>query len=196
MNPKILITPCSGCLEFREREQFLNGLSQSPEDKKLKTRIKEEQDRIATVRTIFEAEGLTTVTGKLVQSLKNTLSPQLRRKLNYSHLETPTPTANPNDRRASHKILEDDLVLSDLKANIIYFKKEGRDQNYPRPYDHPNFEDTFPNQKIPLGLLLKDDEKKNPLMWDCEDGMIRYFHIPANNMTWCEVGLLLYFSSW
>jgi hypothetical protein len=116
-------------LKFREREKFFNGLSQSPEDQKLKTRIKEEQDRIATVRTIFEAEGLTTVTGKLVQSFKNTLSPRLRRRLSYSHLEIPMPTANPNDRRASHKILEDDLVLSDLKANIIYFKKEDQDQN-------------------------------------------------------------------
>jgi hypothetical protein len=134
-------------LKFREREKFFNGLSQSPEDQKLKTRIKEEQDRIATVRTIFEAEGLTTVTGKLVQSFKNTLSPRLRRRLSYPHLEIPMPTANPNDRRASHKILEDDLVLSDLKANIIYFKKEDQDQNYPRPYDHAKFEDTFSEPK-------------------------------------------------
>lgn len=54
----------------------------------------------------------------------------------------------------------------------------------------------FPNQKIPLSLLLKGDKKKNPLMWDCEDDMIRCFHIPANNMTSCEVSLMLYFSSW
>jgi hypothetical protein len=58
---------------------------------------------------------------------------------------------------------------------------------HPGPYDHPALEDKFPNQKVPLSLLLEDSPKENPLMWKCEEDMIRYFHIPANNMSWVEV---------
>lgn len=77
---------------------------------------------------------------------------------------------------------DDTIELDDLNANIIYFKNK-------EPYDHPNFigSGSFPNQKVPLELLLKDDKARNPLMWDCEEDMIRYFHVPANNMAWIEV---------
>jgi len=82
------------------------------------------------------------------------------------------------------------LLLNDTKANAIYFKKNQQDE-HPGPYSEPLLGDgKFPDQKVPLSLLLSKDKKKNPLMWKCEDGMIRYFHIPANNMTWIEVGAI------
>jgi len=86
--------------------------------------------------------------------------------------------------------LGEDLPLNDTKANVIYFKKDQQDE-HPGPYSEPRLGDgKFPDQKVPLSCLLSKDKKKNPLMWKCEDGMIRYFHIPANNMTWIEVGAI------
>lgn len=169
----------SGCMKFSERDAFLQTL---PITSKLKLRIAEEQVRIAKLRNVLEAEGLRTDTGKLLRSFKATLSQRLPRRRSYTHLNLPErdPAAH-----ASLKSLEDEVMLDDLKANVMYFKKKS-DQNHPEPYDHPDLGDKFPNQKVPLSLLLEDNSK-NPLMWKCEENMIRYFHIPANNMSWVEV---------
>lgn len=67
-----------------------------------------------------------------------------------------------------------------IEANVIYYKNK-------MPYDHQRFEGTLPNQKIPLKNLLHDDERNNPFMWECENDMIRYFHVPVNNMAWIEL---------
>jgi len=74
----------------------------------------------------------------------------------------------------------DDSVDWDVKAAMIYFKDS-------RPYDVPDVDNCFPNQKISIKDLLADNEESNPLMQPCEDDMIRYFHLPANNMIWVEV---------
>jgi hypothetical protein len=48
----------------------------------------------------------------------------------------------------------------------------------------------FPNQKIPLEELLYNKTlASNPLMRPCQDEMIRYFHLPRNNMEWIEVNI-------
>lgn len=72
-------------------------------------------------------------------------------------------------------------VDSEIKASIIFFKDS-------RPYDIPDIENEFPNQKMSVRDLLAEDRESNPLMQPCEDNMIRYFHFPANNMIWVEVG--------
>lgn len=172
-----------GCLKFSEREAFLDELEDT---NKLKLRIRAETSRIAKLRSILEAEGPTTASGKVLDGLKKTVShywPGERR--DYSHLQTtPPPQADPNHPGVPEE-REKSWILSDLNANAIYFKKK-QDLAHPEPYDHPDLRDNFPNQKIPLELLLGTDEK-NPLMWPCEPGMIRYFHLPANNMEWIEV---------
>jgi hypothetical protein len=37
--------------------------------------------------------------------------------------------------------------------------------------------------------LLCDEGEINPLMQPCGDDIIRYFHLPANNMIWVEVSM-------
>ena len=61
-----------GCLKFSERAQFLDSLRDT--DVVLRTRILEEENRIAKLRKLFEAEGVDTATGKLLKSFKSTLS--------------------------------------------------------------------------------------------------------------------------
>jgi hypothetical protein len=69
-----------------------------------------------------------------------------------------------------------------LNANMILFK------DY-KKYTDEDFPDEFPNQKVPLDeLLYREDRAWNPLMKECPKNMIRYFHLPANNMSWVEVG--------
>ena len=165
-----------GCLKFAERPKFLASLK---ENDKLRRRIEEEEIRIAKLRKLFEDEGSKTPRGKLL----------LRFKITRSHLfqavhrirssapaqEDPIAQSHHNDPA------EREIELDDHNANVIYFKNS-------RPYDHPSFGDEkFPNQKVPLSQLLRDDKTNNPLMWECEENMVRYFHLPANNMAWVEV---------
>jgi hypothetical protein len=82
-------------------------------------------------------------------------------------------------------IPEDD---PDLKASMIFFKDLGKGDGM-RAYSHPRFAGEFPNQKIQLKtLIFETNPLLNPLAEKCEPAMIRYFHLPANNMTWVEVG--------
>jgi len=51
--------------------------------------------------------------------------------------------------------------------------------------NHTNYIGKFPNQKISVHQLLQHDED-NPLSKN-EGSYLRYFHFPANNMSWIEV---------
>jgi hypothetical protein len=168
-----------GCLKFSERAQFLDSLRDT--DVVLRTRILEEENRIAKLRKLFEGEGVDTATGKLLKSFKSTLSQ--RSNGGRSH-----PHSGPESNREDRSTLGEDMLLNDTNANAIYFKRDQQGE-HPGPYSDPRLGNgKFPDQKVPLSCLLSKDKKKNPLMWKCEDGMIRYFHIPANNMSWIEVG--------
>jgi hypothetical protein len=56
-----------------------------------------------------------------------------------------------------------------------------------KPYRDPNYPEEFPNQKLPIHNLLDSKKETNPLARECPKNMIRYFHLPANNMSWVEV---------
>jgi hypothetical protein len=77
----------------------------------------------------------------------------------------------------------------EINAPMIFFKNS-------RPYDIPGIENSFPNQKIPIKMLLAEEPDANPLMQPCEDNVVRYFHLPANNMIWVEVSLSSLRISW
>jgi hypothetical protein len=166
-----------GCLRFEDRPAFFEGLNETD---KLRLRIAEEEARISKLREAFEVDGSNTPRGKLLVRFKVTRN-HWSRPTARSRSEAP-PQAQTREAQASQqKQEENNIDLDDFNANLIYFKGA-------RPYDHPDFPDEkFPNQKIPLRQLLKEDKEKNPLMWKCENDMIRYFHLPANNMVWVEV---------
>jgi hypothetical protein len=152
-----------GCLKASEHEAYFASLPQ-----KSKHRIVEEKLRIRRLRTHFEARPKTEK-GVPLKKFKSSLSDW--RKLNLRQ-EPEQERSQPLDS------LPDMSVDCDIKASIIYFKNS-------RPYDVPGVDNNFPNQKISVKDLLSDEED-NPLMRECEDDTIRYFHFPANNMIWVE----------
>lgn len=167
-----------GCLKFAERQPYFESLG---EKDKLKLRILEEEARIRKLREAFEADGSRTPNGKLLERFRITRNHWRRPTAVQSRSEAPPQAPNPAAQASQQCPENKHIDLDDLNANLIYFKDA-------HPYDHPSFPDeNFPNQKIPLRQLLEEDKKSNPLMWECEDNMIRYFHLPANNMDWVEV---------
>lgn len=145
---------------------------------KSKRAIIDEEIRINDLRDLLEREGSESENGKLLYTYKVAFSARLKQppppppSTSTSAKYVPPVASNP----LTAALDSNEAELDDLNANVIYFKDN-------RPYDHPSFEGTtFANQKVPLGLLLKQVKKKNPLMWECEPGMVRYFHLPANNM--------------
>lgn len=69
-----------------------------------------------------------------------------------------------------------------IKAGVMYFHG-----NQP-PKRNEHVQGVFPDQKIPIETLL-GNVRNNPILEPSsrEDGPIRYFHLPTNNMVWVEV---------
>jgi hypothetical protein len=156
-----------GCLRVSARQHFYNKL---PE--KSKRRIRREAHRITQLRTELECLPKTKA-GALLTGFKESIS-EWRGINGWASVEESSTLRLPNYPESS--------ADNEIKASMIFFKNS-------RPYDIPGVDNTFPNQKIPIKKLLADDRDANPLMKPCDDNMIRYFHLPANNMIWVEVSL-------
>lgn len=156
-----------GCLRVSAREHFYNKL---PE--KSQRRICREARRIVQLRTKLERQPKTK-SGALLKGFKESIS-DWRGVNGWVSIEENSTPRLPNDPESS--------ANSEIEASMIFFKNS-------RPYDIPGVENTFPNQKIPIKKLLADEPDANPLMKSCDDNMIRYFHLPANNMIWVEVSM-------
>ncbi len=159
-----------GCLEASRREKYFASLP--PKSQK---RLRDEQLRVRKIRSHFDAHPKTEGWKSLNEFRTNM---GIWRRLNRRREPVEERFLSPQGNR-----VEDEEVENDIKASMIYF-------NDSRPYDVPGFDNTFPNQKILVKDLLADDEILNPLMQACGDKMIRYFHLPANNMVWIEVSLI------
>lgn len=170
-----------GCLKLdQERENFMKAL---PGNGRSRNRILEETERIDKLRSLFKAQGSSTRSGKLFIEYQRSLL-QWRSNSRLHHL-TPSVPTSAGSGTTNLRQLEDEVIFEDLKAKAIYFKRQPN-QKFPSPFSHQGLDGTFPNQKVPMKALLEANKQTNPLMWDC-DNMIRYFHIPANNMSWIEV---------
>lgn len=156
-----------GCLRVSARQKFYNIL---PE--KSQRRICREARRIAQLRTELECVP-ETKSGALLKVFKESIS-EWRGINGWASVEENSTPRTP--------IYSNSSADSEIKASTIFFKNS-------RPYDIPGIDNTFPNQKIPIKKLLADNWDANPLMKPCDDNMIRYFHLPANNMIWVEVSL-------
>lgn len=159
-----------GCVDYRQREKFFQNLAEGTRE-----RIQEDVRRIARVRARFAAEGERTDSGKLLKRFKGSLS-QWRSNLQglrHQQMLVKEFTDLPLE--------ESEEPEADLNASMIWYKDC-------RPYSHPKFPGTFPDQKHNLSkLLFEKNHQTNPLMVDCNDGEIRYFNLPANNTYWIEV---------
>lgn len=159
-----------GCLKESMRADYFYSLPEWSQQ-----RITRKSARIEECRARFENQVETKALANALKVYFGRRRPEIQR--------SPRTATTPVDRNpATNKI----PILADLgiKSNVIFVKSS-------EPYTHPNpaFQGEFPNQKIPLADLLDSNKDTNPLAWDCESDMIRYFHFPANNMSWIEVRL-------
>jgi len=158
-----------GCLKRENRKGFYDSL-----DAHQQLRVREEHRRIRDHRALFEArdDGLVRLLTTRLNLLRNS---KVFKKLQHQGPAEDTIEQCPEDSTLSPP------DRYGLNANMILFKdsKKYTDRSYP---------DEFPNQKIPVDeLLYTKDRQRNPLMKECPENMIRYFHLPANNMSWVEV---------
>jgi hypothetical protein len=158
------------CEEY-QRQAFYNSLPLYKQQ-----RIDEEKRRIGDLRALFENDDNNR---GLVKRFRTSLNAWLRRPL-----ETERGTL-PDEK----KLCKENAF--GLSGYMMFFenKEGGTTSGYTGVKDEA-FPEKFPNQKIPLKeLLYNTDPGTNPLMKPCKDGMIRYFHLPGNNMEWIEVRL-------
>lgn len=156
-----------GCLRENDKEPFFQSLSET-----LKRAVEVEKERIIRRRSLFEnLDGTEQLVGMFRTSLVEFVYPR-RDRLRPNMISPLVPAAEGGKMS---------LLNLDIRSDVVYFK----DSN---PYTDlsPRFEGEFPNQTISLADLLTSDEA-SPLTWDCGSNMVRYFHLPANNMSWVEV---------
>lgn len=159
------------CLKEGPRRSFFNGLP-----KESQRRIRREGLRIEQMRAGLEYEmecQPMTKAGALLKGLKKSL-----REWHAIHGRTTPEAPRTPGLRHGHDSTDDEIM-----APMIFFEDS-------RPYEIPGVDNKFPNQEISIKRLLADDRDANPLMQPCEENMIRYFHLPANNMIWVEVSVL------
>jgi hypothetical protein len=166
-----------GCLKRDKRKAFYDSC-----DEHQQLRIREEHRRIRDHRALFESRD-----DEALRMLRTNLS-SLRQSKAFRKLKDQGPAVDIIEKGPEGEESSTPNRYG-LNANMILFKdsKKYTDKDYP---------DEFPNQKIPIDdLLYSKNPRKNPLVNQCPKGTIRYFHLPANNMSWAEVCSLSLLSS-
>jgi len=158
-----------GCLEYRDRKLFLGSLP--PEEQKW---IEEEMRRISKLREAFQADPERRY---LVFRLESSLNRYFRRDP-YQRTRKNTPTTGLGSVSPIKSAVADRGF--GMKANVIYWKDS-------QPHAVDKLPGEFPDQMCSIEDLLYTRSEENPLVKACESGMIRYFHLPANNLRWAEV---------
>jgi len=152
-----------------------------------KRRITMEQTRIENLRALFnheeeETHGLAKQFQRSLHRWRGENSPQ--NPLGERRVSTPAGDADTEPRF----VKPDKANVFDFQANMIFYENS-------QPASKKGSLDQFPDQKIPLKTLLYDkDPASNPLVRKCEEGEIRYFHIPGNNMEWVEEAIALHYN--
>jgi hypothetical protein len=160
-----------GCLRQNERSSFFDSLTLNQQEE-----IVYEGIRVRKLRNAIEGGS---ETSKLVASFTAELASWRRNgRLGKESSKDLGKDGDVRDLRGEE--LAGDDVGFGMDAHVIYYKDSS-------PYSHPSLRGSFPDQKVPVNDLFKDDPERNLLMRSCDEGMICHFHFPANNMSWVEV---------
>ena len=162
----------SGCSRVSDRSYFLNALS--PEDRQS---ILRQQERTRKRRDRLETTHRDSTAGERLAEFKDALAHWY---ISKGRRHSPYPVESRPPSSLNGLLAAADDVDADVKASIMYFKNA-------QPYDVPTLPNSFPNQSLSVKELLTDDPANNPLMQPCDEDTVRYFHFPANNMSWVEV---------
>lgn len=176
----------NGCLPAAKRRRFYESLA--PE---LQQRITRVSSKVAELRHRLETTHHDSTAGARLQDFTHALA-QWRTVTGrqQSPCATRAPLgsgpwqAQPQQGRGPHTA--EDSVDDRVKAPVIYFKNG-------QPCDVPGLPKFFPHQKVTVADLLSEDETSNPILRPTEPGVLRYFHLPANNMVWVEELIARYY---
>ncbi|KAM7211871.1 magnesium transport protein cora [Rhypophila decipiens] len=172
----------NGCLKGSRRQKFYETLPAETQ-----RRILGENERITDLRRRLDSSQCDTTAAVRLRSFKSAMTQWC--------LATDRPTAAYSSgpgfgsRRPSGLSVymgHEDQVNTHIKAPVMYFK-DGH------PIDVPGLSNHYPNQKVMVSDLLSEDEAANLIMQPCDEDMVRYFHLPANNMTWIEEIMARYY---
>lgn len=160
----------TGCLRVSQRKAFLNSLP--PESQR---RILFQQQKTKRLRSQLETVYHTSTAAQKLRDFK-----AARSEWCYARgRPQPAQWLDELEGRATSPPTTDE-VDAHIKASVVFFKDA-------QPFNVPKLSNSFPHQKITVEKLLADDPVNNPIMQPCEEDMVRYFHLPANNMIWIEV---------
>jgi hypothetical protein len=177
------VTHFNGCLPARKRRRFYESLP--PETQQ---RITRRNEKVLDLRQRLETTQYDSTAGARLRDFKQAMS-QWNAALGRPHSSYTYQQSLGSESWRSPKLSKfgraDDSVNRHIKAPVIYFKNG-------QPFDVPGLPKSFPDQKVPMANLLSDD-KTNPIMQPADDDVIRYFHLPANNMVWVEEIMARYY---
>lgn len=153
-----------GCLRQTMKDEYFSTLPRSLQHR-IESEVRRNQERLELLEQSKEGNDM-------VKALRSSRA-QFRRRGGY-------PGLPPTNFEQASKVKGDALLDNlHLKSDVLIFKDSA-------PYTDLRFEGKFPDQYLPLTDIL-DFREDSPLAKDREAGMIRYFHLPANNMSWVEV---------
>lgn len=165
----------NGCLRASRRVKFYKSLPVESQE-----RIARVNQKIFELRHRLETTEQESTAGSALRRFKQSLAQWRNASGRPQDLSTvPSQTA-----AAVHHEPED--FLNHIKAPVMYFR-DGQ------AVDHPDVPGTFPHQKVTMADLLSGDASRNPIMQRCDDNVVRYFHLPANNMVWVEEVIARYY---
>ncbi|KAK1749788.1 magnesium transport protein cora [Echria macrotheca] len=168
----------NGCLRASKRDKFFQSLS--PESR---ARIIRDNEKIAELRHRLETAQCDSTAAARLRTFKQAMT-QWSAAVGRPYVSY----AFDDSRRPSGMVgyASEDLVNEYIKAPVYCFQNG-------RPVDMPGVPGRFPSQKVTVADLLSDDETRNPLMQPVDDDVVRYFHLPANNMMWVEEIMARYY---
>ncbi|KAK0653060.1 hypothetical protein B0T16DRAFT_455371 [Cercophora newfieldiana] len=201
-------------IRFNTRDEFMQQLKSS--DPAKHKRVQHEIDRIDETRLRFETyddkkfmfnalrESQRAWRDEVAENVDDYID-ETRSKDRYEHqqrdlallgrLKRTWPLSekeehqSDDDRRRQPKRPEPD---HGFKACAMYFRPAVDGTGWVgASAQHENFIGKFPNQKISVHQLLQRKED-NPLTKN-EGGYLRYFHFPANNMSWIEQAMARFY---
>ncbi|KAK4464936.1 magnesium transport protein cora [Cladorrhinum samala] len=165
----------NGCLRASKRANFYKRLPVESQ-----ARIARVNQKVAELRHRLETTEQESTAGDALRRFQQSLA-QWRNASGRPQDLTAVPA-----QAAAAVQHEQDGFLNHIKAPVMYIRAG-------EAIDHPDLAGAFPHQKVSMADLLSGDASRNPIMQPCEDNVVRYFHLPANNMTWVEQVIARYY---
>lgn len=171
------VTHYNGCLPARKQRCFYESLPLEAQH-----RITRANEKILNLRQRLETTQHDSTAAARLRDFKQAMS-QWSAATGRSYPSHSAPWRSPKTAEFGGA---EDLVNSHIKAPVMAFK-DGQ------PCNVPGLPKSFPDQKVTMTDLLSEDKTRNPIMQPTDDDVIRYFHLPANNMIWVEEVIARYY---